>query len=140
MNLRTSIYVLSLISIFSMTNVLAKGKKVSPTHVTGAETINTIKAKQLFDRGAKFLDVRSFRDWEAGRIPASSHIELKKDLNEESLSAIANKDEEIVIYCNSIGCLRSSKACKKAVSWGYSKIYYYRLGFPDWKSNGYAVE
>lgn len=115
-------------------------KKISPESVQGAVTIDTGKAKQLFDEGVNFLDVRSNRDWEAGRIPGSKHLELKKVYNQESLLEFSGPEEKIVIYCNSSGCMRSSKACKKAVGWGYQQVYYYRLGYPDWQSKGYAVE
>jgi len=115
-------------------------KKVSPETVDGATTVSTQEAKQLFDRGIVFIDVRSNRDWEAGRIPGSVHIELKHEFTQQSLGAVVSKDQPVVLYCNSIGCMRSSHASQKAVSWGYSKIYYYRLGFPDWKRAGYAIQ
>ena len=63
--------------------VLHADKKVSPETVEGATTISTVEAKQLFDQGAVFLDVRSDQDWEAGRIPGSKHLELKKVFSEE---------------------------------------------------------
>jgi len=115
-------------------------KKISPETVSGAKTIATEQAKALFDQGVKFLDVRSNRDWEAGRIPGSKHLELKKVYSQETLAEIAGSNEKLVIYCNSSGCMRSSKACKKAVEWGYTNVYYYRLGYPDWQSHGYAIE
>ena len=115
-------------------------KELSPETVEGATTVGTAEAKQLFDQGAIFLDVRSEQDWEAGRIPGSKHLELKHVFNQESLATVAEADQKLVIYCNSTGCMRSSKACKHAVEWGYKKVYYYRLGYPDWQSNGYAVE
>ena len=115
-------------------------KKISPEHVDGAKTINTEEAKRLFDQGVIFLDVRSNRDWEAGRIPGSKHLELKKVYNQDSLSTVASQSDKLVIYCNSSGCMRSSKACKKAVEWGYKNVYYYRLGYPQWQAKGFAVE
>jgi rhodanese-related sulfurtransferase len=115
-------------------------KELSPESVEGASTVSTAEAKQLFDQGAVFLDVRSEQDWEAGRIPGSKHLELKKVFNQESLGSVAQADQKLVIYCNSTGCMRSSKAAKHAVEWGYKKVYYYRLGYPDWQANGYAVE
>jgi rhodanese-related sulfurtransferase len=36
-------------------------------------------------------------------------------------------------------CLRSSKACVKAVGWGFEKVYYLREGLPGWKAAGYPV-
>lgn len=134
-----SFSLIGLILVFTPVHVMA-AKKVSPETVAGATTVSTAEAKRLFDQGIAFLDVRSNRDWEAGRVPGAVHIELKKKLNEESMAEQFARDQPIVIYCNSTGCTRSSKASKKAVSWGYQKIYYYRLGFPDWKRNGYAIQ
>jgi rhodanese-related sulfurtransferase len=132
---------ISLILLFLFPAALANaGKKVSPEAVTGATTINTTEAKVLFDQGVIFLDVRSNRDWEAGRIPGAKHLELKKVYTQESLAEIASPKDKLVIYCNSTGCMRSSKASAKAVEWGYKKVYYYRLGYPDWQSHGYAIE
>jgi len=114
--------------------------KVSPMTVAGATTVDTSKAKALFDEEAIFLDVRKDSDWDAGRIPGALHIELKKKLNEAAMSAEIKKDEAVVIYCNGESCMRSSKASEMAVSWGFSKVYYYRDGFPAWKAANYPVE
>lgn len=115
-------------------------KKVSPETVDGATTVSTEDAKKLFDQGVAFVDVRSGRDWEAGRIPGSVHLELHKEFTEQSLQEVVAKDAPVVFYCNSTGCMRSSHASQSAVSWGYKKVYYYRLGFPDWKDSGYAIQ
>ncbi len=133
------VFVLLFLSVFPL-NGLQAAKKVSPETVTGSTTVTTAEAKKLFDQGAIFLDVRSHLDWEAGRIPGSKHLELKKVYTQDSLATVAQPDDKLVIYCNSTGCMRSSKACKKAVEWGYKNVYYYRLGYPDWQANGYAVE
>ncbi|WP_126456526.1 rhodanese-like domain-containing protein [Sulfuriflexus mobilis] len=122
-----------------MTSVQAAGK-VSPTSVDGAKTVNAAESKALFDKGVVFLDVRSDKDWNAGRIPDAIHIELKKQLNEDSMAKEIKKGDEVVIYCNGESCLRSSKAAAKAVGWGYSKVYYFRDGYPAWKAAGYPVE
>ena len=112
----------------------------SPEKINGATTVSTAEAKALFEKGVTFIDVRKNSDWEAGRIPGAKHLELKKVLSEESLAKVAGKDKQIVIYCNGPKCMRSSKACAKAVAWGFSKIYYFRDGFPAWQSQGYPVE
>ena len=113
---------------------------VSPESVAGATTVDGPAAKRLFDRETIFIDVRSANDWAAGRIPGAIHIELTKEFSEESLANRVQPDDEVVIYCNGSKCMRSSNACAKAVAWGYKNIYYYRDGFPDWKSRGYPVE
>lgn len=114
--------------------------EVSPESIQGATTVDTTKAKALFDAEVAFVDVRKNSDWDAGRVPGAIHIELKKVYNEASLSAEVQKDEPLVIYCNGAQCLRSSVASKMAVDWGFSKVYYYRDGFPAWKNASYPVE
>ncbi len=120
--------------------VVSAGDKVSPETIEGAATVDATKAKQLFDSGVLFVDVRKDKDWSAGRVPDAVHIELKKIFSEATLGKEVGKDEPLVIYCNGASCMRSSKATAQAVSWGYSKIHYFRGGFPAWKTAGYPVE
>lgn len=134
------VFSISLALLLTAQTALAKSAKVSPESVPGAKTVTTVEAKRLFDQGVAFIDVRSNRDWEAGRIPGAIHLELKKVFSEETLLNVAQKDQSVLIYCNSTGCLRSSKAAQQAAEWGYSRVYYYRLGYPEWKSSGFAIE
>jgi rhodanese-related sulfurtransferase len=112
----------------------------SPATVAGATTIDGAKAKALFDKGVVFVDMRTDKDWGAGRIPGAVHLELSKVFSDASLGAKVKKDQDVVMYCNGVSCMRSSEASAKAVGWGYKKVHYYRLGFPDWKAAGYPVE
>ena len=132
--------VASVVMAFAVTTSVQAGKKISPTAVDGAKTVSAAEAKALFDKGVIFVDVRKNKDWDAGRVPDAVHIELKKVLNESTLGKEVKKDQEVVIYCNGPSCMRSSKASAKAVGWGYNKVYYFREGFPAWKSAGYPVE
>ena len=59
---------------------------------------------------------------------------------EEALNAVIKHDEAVVIYCHGSRCLRSSKAVKMAVSWGFTNIYYFRDGFPAWKNAGHPFD
>jgi rhodanese-related sulfurtransferase len=118
----------------------ASAAEVSPEKIDGAVTIDTAKAKALFDQEVAFVDVRKDSDWDAGRIPGAIHLDIKGKFNEDSLSSEVKKDEPVVMYCNGSSCMRSSEATAMAVSWGYSKAHYYRDGFPAWKSAGNPVE
>ncbi len=139
MNKITSKLLAVLLGFAVIASVHSAGK-VSPMSVDGAKTVTATEAKALFDKGSIFLDVRSDKDWGAGRIPDAMHIELKKKLNEASMGKEIKKNDAVVIYCNGESCMRSSKASAKAVGWGYSKVYYFRDGFPAWKTAGYPVE
>lgn len=136
---RISSVLLAISVAFFSAGAMAAGK-VSPETVAGANTVDATQAKALFDQGALFVDVRSDKDWAAGRIPDAVHIELKKVYSKETLGAEAKPGDAIVIYCNGHSCMRSSKASAKAVEWGYSKVNYFRDGFPAWKAAGFPVE
>ena len=118
----------------------AQADKVSPESVPGATTVDGAKAKALFDKGVVFVDVRNDKDWNSGRIPGAVHLDLNKGFSGDSLGKHVKKDQEVVMYCNGVKCMRSSEASAKAVGWGFTKVYYYRRGFPDWKAAGYPVE
>ena len=118
----------------------AYAAELSPETVPSATTVSAAEAKKLFDEGVAFVDVRKDSDWEAGRIPEAYHIELKKVFSESELAKVVKNDEPIVIYCNGPKCLRSSKASAMAVKWGFTKVHYFRDGFPSWKSAEYPVE
>lgn len=120
--------------------IILAGEELSPDSIQGAATIAAGEAKNLFDSGAVFVDVRKNTDWESGRIAGAIHLELKVVLCEHTLGEEVKKDQKVVFYCNGPKCMRSSEATSKAVAWGYSNVYYFRHGFPAWTAIGYPVE
>lgn len=136
--MRKLIYALSM--VFALVGADAATAATSPMEVPGAKTIDAAAAKQMFDKGVPFVDVRSNADWDAGRVPGAHHLELKTGYSAETLGKVVAKDSEVVIYCNGESCMRSSEACAKAAGWGFTKLYYFRDGLPAWQSAGYPVE
>jgi hypothetical protein len=63
---------------------------------------------------------------------------------EASLGQVAEKNQEVVIYAwhfeDGPWYERASESCKRAVSWGFKKIYYFLDGYPGWKAAGYPSE
>ncbi|MCH8926641.1 MAG: tetratricopeptide repeat protein [Proteobacteria bacterium] len=116
-----------------------KGEQVSPLEVPGATTVDPAAAKRLFDDGVTFVDVRTPTLWANGHIPGAVFLDLKTMLTEASLAEVVGKDQEVVFYCMGPRCLVSSRACAKAVAWGYQKVYYLRQGYPGWKAAGFLV-
>jgi len=128
-----------IVVIFSLI-VLSAYAKESPTKIAGAKTVSTSEAKKLFDQGVLFVDTRSDKDWEAGRIPDALHLNVKTSFSEKALLEEMGKNDPVVMYCNGASCLRSAKATEQAVAWGFTNVYFYRDGFPAWKAAGYVVE
>jgi len=112
----------------------------SPKKVEGAITIDATRAKTLFDRAVPFVDVRDDADWNAGHIPDAVHLELFNVFSEARLSKIVGKNEEVVFHCAGPSCGRSAGACVSAVSWGFTRVYYFRDGFPAWKAAGHPFK
>ena len=133
-------YVLMVCLLATVSLVNAAEEQGSPVTVPGATTVDAAAAKTLFDQRAVFVDTRTNADWEAGRIPAAVHLELKQVLSAARLSAVVQKDQPLVFYCNGPKCLRSAEGAAMAVAWGFTQVYYFRAGFPAWQAAGYAIE
>jgi TolB-like protein/rhodanese-related sulfurtransferase len=114
--------------------------EVSPLFVPGAVSIDVVEAKELHDRKVVFIDVRNVVDGSIGRVTGAIQLDVDDMFTEEALGRVVDRDEEVVIYCHGSRCLRASRAVKKAVSWGFTNVYYFRDGFPGWKNAGYPFE
>ncbi|WP_343074113.1 rhodanese-like domain-containing protein [Microvirga zambiensis] len=108
--------------------------------VEGAPKIDAIAAKELHDRGVRFVDVRSAVAYGRGHIPGAHLRDVVTSLSKETLSEIAAPDTEVVFYCYGRYCPMSTFASAKALKWGFSKVYYFAGGYPSWVDNGYPVE
>ena len=97
-----------------------------------AEQCRVSKAR-LTDRVLRFAD----------RMDRAAPIQTEADkliADHQRLAEFTKgKDEEVVIYCHGPSCGHSSIACANAVSWGYTKVYYFRDGFPGWKAAGHPT-
>jgi rhodanese-related sulfurtransferase len=112
----------------------------SPMYAEGATTISVDEAKWLYDEGAVFIDVRNPRFFARRHVPGAHHLDMKDGFTQQTLAAVAGKDQPIVIYSSGIECSRAHKASVLAVSWGYQKVYYFRGGIVDWKDVQYPME
>jgi rhodanese-related sulfurtransferase len=111
----------------------------APLAIPGATTISAddlINLVQTAD-DLVLVDNRAVADYDAGHIEGALHL-LDTDIVDESvLARIAKaKDAPILFYCNGVKCGRAAAAAAKAVSFGYSRVYYYALGMMEWKQRG----
>ncbi len=120
---------------------LGYAQDLTPMSVDGATTIDAERAKALFEQGIKLVDVRDRVDWEDGHIPGAVHLSLFRDFTDARLSAVAKRDEAVVLFGSGTGANKMAAiAASRAVSWGFERIYYFRDGFPGWKAAGYPVQ
>ncbi len=116
-----------------------QASETAPLNVIGAETVDIERAKQLFDSGAVFVDLRADDDFLKGHIPNSVNLNIAGAFNQNSLAMIAVKDKPVVFYCYGVSCMRSYSASTRAVSWGYKEVKYFRTGMPAWRKANYPL-
>ena len=118
----------------------------SPESVAGATTVDAAKAHELWEQRVVFIDVRKADQFESGRIPGAINLSYGPEItgeqpfNAAALEASVAKNDPVVFYCNDAGCDRSSWSSALALEWGWTKVYYFREGFPAWSKAGYPVE
>ncbi len=111
----------------------------APMSVPGATTIDTDEAKKFFDEGVLFVDTRNSEIFNRGHIERAVHLDLQSRFTKSALSSIIGKDDKVILYCDGAHCGRSAIAAQKALRWGFTKVYYYREGFPVWRNRGLPV-
>jgi TolB-like protein/class 3 adenylate cyclase/rhodanese-related sulfurtransferase len=115
-------------------------KKSWTYNVKGATKIGAATAKALHDRGVVFVDVLPSAKYRYSHIAGAANLYLGTDLTEDNLSRLVGKDDEVVFYCSGEGCYLSPSACAKALTWGYTRVYYFAGGLPAWKAAGFPVD
>ncbi|MBT1121102.1 rhodanese-like domain-containing protein [Stutzerimonas nitrititolerans] len=103
----------------------------APLEVPGAMTINTYQAKRLYDLGAVFVDVRPSREWAWGHIEGALHLDLERGFTGLALDEWP-RTVPLVVYCDSEVCPSGAEAVRRAVSWGYQQVFYFRQGYFAW--------
>lgn len=102
-------------------------------------TISADQAKQLFDAGVTFIDVRSKDEWHLGHIKNALHIEFNQDFEQLRRWDQARKDKPIVIYCSSSECQSGALASAVSLYWGFNKVFYFADGYFSWLLQDYPA-
>ena len=78
------------------------------------------------------IDSRKKTEYQKGHIEGAINI-LNTRLKREDIESISpDKTREILFYCNGTRCMRSSDSIKKAKSWGYTRLIWFRGGWKEW--------
>ena len=108
-----------------------------------AQLLSLAEAKEHFDRGAIFIDIRSTAEWEAERIATATHLSWDNhQITRAKLAELAPAmDTLIIIYANNAqeDDLRQVMYMLTA-KWGYTNVRVLVGGFSDWVKHNYPVE
>jgi rhodanese-related sulfurtransferase len=97
-------------------------------------TIGPERAREMIVAGAQLVDVRTDHEWEAGRIPGATHIELGE------LGARVgeiDRDSPVILYCR--GDNRSDMAVAALGEGGYEAVAL-EGGIEAWSDDGGPLE
>ncbi|MBN2149563.1 MAG: rhodanese-like domain-containing protein [Anaerolineales bacterium] len=103
--------------------------------VAAGVEITPAVAYQKLQQGAFLLDVREQSEWDAGRIPGTTHIplgELSSRLDE------VPREQEVVVVCNSGN--RSQEGRDILLQNGFTNVSSMSGGVLDWGNAGYPFE
>jgi rhodanese-related sulfurtransferase len=123
----------------------------NPHELPGSTLVTADKAKDLIGKGVQVFDVRSANEYAEEHIKGARNVPYKEksdkkvgfDATQDSFDLAklpADKNAEMLFYCNGTECWKSYKAGTVAIKAGYKKLYWLRGGMPEWKSKGYPVE
>lgn len=121
--------------------VAAEEKLRAPDAVPGATLVDAKWVKKTLDdkQGVVIIDARIAGEYAEGHLPGALNTEGK---HIEQLPNVlpANKNAPVLFYCNGPKCVKSSELAKHAVELGYSHVYWFRGGVPEWVSHGFPLE
>lgn len=122
----------------------------TPRALPGATVVDAKTVQQLLQSGAQYIDTRTEAEFRAGRVPGAKLVpyvekspkeaDYDPSLDKFDLTQLpADKSVPVIFACNGAECWKSYKASHAAVKAGYTKVHWFRGGFPEWRSAGLQV-
>lgn len=127
-----SIFFIILVLISS--TLSAEEKPHAPEVIQGAITVTAEEAIDLILNNPDLIviDARKKTEYVKGHIEGAINM-LNTQMKAEDLEKVAtDKTRAILFYCNGTRCMRSADAIRKAKSWGYTNLIWFRGGWTEW--------
>jgi len=112
----------------------AGSKPTVPGQIPGASNLTAEQVIELILAKPDLIviDSRKKTEYIKGHIEGAINM-LNTSMTKAGMEAVvSDKSSTVLFYCNGQRCLRSSDAVKKALSWGYKDIYWFRGGWKEW--------
>ena len=122
----------------------------TPSQLPGAQLVTASQAAVLQAKGVPVVDVRLAKEYYEKHIRGAISIPY----GEKSLKDVAfdpavddwagpqklEKDRAVIFHCNGAECWKSYKAAQVALARGFTQVYWFRGGFPEWEQAGLPIE
>jgi rhodanese-related sulfurtransferase len=123
----------------------------TPATLAGVKNVSADEVKKMLDSGVPVIDTRVAAEYAEKTIKGAVSVPYKeksaKDVGFDAsqdqfeLSKLpANKAAPLVFFCNAGECWKSYKASVVAQKAGYTKINWFRGGFPEWSAKGLPTQ
>jgi rhodanese-related sulfurtransferase len=123
----------------------------TPQALAGAKLVRAEEVKKMLDSGVPVVDTRVAAEYAEKTIKGAINVTYKeKSAKEPGFDASqdqfdlaklpANKAAPVVFFCNAGECWKSYKASTAAIKAGYTKVQWFRGGFPEWSAKGLPTQ
>ena len=123
----------------------------TPASLPGVKSVGAEEVKKMLDAGVPVIDTRVAAEYAEKTIKGAKSVPYKeKSAKEPGFDASqdqfdlaklpADKAAPLVFFCNSGECWKSYKASVVAHKAGYTKIHWFRGGFPEWSAKGLPTQ
>lgn len=104
------------------------------------KTISANELKKKIDQGTllKIVDTLDPNSFNKSHIPGSINIPVEQI--ESKANTKLSKNDEIVVYCGSKECTKSTQAYEKLEKLGFTKVWEFEGGLKEWQTMKYPVQ
>lgn len=121
--------------------VSAAGSWEAPIVVDGATPVTAEELAELMKGmdNLVLIDTRQLASYKEGTIEGSHSLPDTKTSPGALLKLAPDKQTPLAFFCDGLSCPHSIKAIRKAVSYGYINIFWFRGGISEWTEKGFPV-
>jgi len=122
----------------------------TPRVLDGVKIVSADQAAEMMKQGIALYDTRSGDEYRAGHIRGARSLpygeksakEVGFDAGKDrfDLAPIADKNAPVIFACNGAECWKSYKSCVTAVKAGFTQVYWFRGGYPEWLARGLPTD
>jgi len=130
---------------------IAAQAQVTPDSIPGVKVVTAEDVEKLMKSGVPVVDARVANEYAEEHVKGARNVPYKEksaksvnfDASQDSfdLSKLPrDKSAPLVFYCNAGECWKSYKATISAQRAGYTNLYWFRGGMPEWKAKKLPTE
>jgi rhodanese-related sulfurtransferase len=128
-----------IVALLAFVSVVCAEETIAPESIAGVTRVDAEGVLTLVEKMPRLviIDSRITMDRKQGYLEGSVSLPDTETNCAALARIIPEKDRLALFYCNGVKCGRSAVAVKTARQCGYTRLYWYRGGFEDWKQKNY---